>query len=709
VGLVAEVVGVTAAYALLATWLLAPLFSHPARDVLDPLGPNGVGMMGVPDVFLIMWLLSWDWHALTTAPLRLFDANAFHPARSVLATTEHMLGYVPLFGPIYAVSGNPVLANQLTMLLSIALCGTAMYLLLRHWGVGRAAAGFGGFVYALCPGRAYDANQPQMLAGQYLPIALLFLDRTLLRPAVAPALAAATFLLLQMLCSYYTAYAALIALVGYAMGIALAGRSEVGRRGVLLAFLSVATAVAAFSVVSVPYVQLKRSGVVRDAAGLYYASTDLWRSYLYPPAAVHRAGWWLRGHLLYVGIVPLALAGTALVSRPPARGARRWAATSCAGLALACYVMGLGPSVIIRGHVVPLPFQLAARLVPGFSSVRAPARLGLMAMAGLAGLAGLGLDRLLPRRTLRSAVAPLVLVVLVGLTAFEYDLFRPFYAVRPVPSGDAVPPIYRALAALPPGPALEVPPGGWLEIGVLASEAEHMYFSTFHWHPILNGYTGYYPPTYDVTMGIAHALPDPRATALLARTTGLRYVVLHRDRLRPEERAGWEASPGLRRVGAFGSDVLFTLSDEQSADLLERLLDQGPQFGTLLDTALLPLPESGRRSALAIAAVPPDIGRTPSVLDVVVTNRSDRPWPALAVGDTHLVTLGYRWQNAAGRTLRAVRTAARLPLDLGPEETVTVPMHVEVYVPPPARLVVALVQDGSWFPDALTIPLTAPR
>src|SRR5205814_10484458 len=60
--------------------------------------------------------LAWDCHALATNPAGLFHANDFYPAPYSLALSEHMLGNVPLFCPVYAVTGNPVLAHQIALL-----------------------------------------------------------------------------------------------------------------------------------------------------------------------------------------------------------------------------------------------------------------------------------------------------------------------------------------------------------------------------------------------------------------------------------------------------------------------------------------------------------------------------------------------------------------------------------------------------------------
>jgi len=95
---------------------------------------------------------------------------------------------------------------------------------------------------------------------------------------------------------------------------------------------------------------------------------------------------------------------------------------------------------------------------------------------------------------------------------------------------------------------------------------------------------------------------------------------------------------------------LFLVSRALPADLLPALIDFSSRSSTVLGTPLAPLAESGRRATLALAAAPPH-SASPGLLievEVLVTNQSDAPWPALASVGTHLVTLASRWEDGAG-------------------------------------------------------------
>jgi hypothetical protein len=697
-------------YAALAFVLFYPLFRDPAHTVRDE-------SLAGPDTQLNIWALAWVWHALTTDPASLFNGNIFYPAPYALCGSEHMLGHQLIFGPIYALSGNPVLGHQLNLLLSFAFSGAAMYVLLLHWRVSVMAALFGGFVYAFCPIRSYGMEHAQLLAIQYLPLALLCLDRTLLTGRPRWAAGFGLCLTVQMLTSYYVAYMSLTALFGYGVGVLWSSRVALRPRGVVVAVVAVLVACLVLTAVSFPYLHLRDIGVIPDFATeepgwLVRVSSGMWRNYLLPPIALRE--WGQKpptGVWSYVGLVPLVLA---LVGLGPRRavpeGAERWAPFAALGVALACYVLSLGPEVHIFGRSVPLPYALAVRWIPGFSSMRVPSRFALILMLGLAALSGLGLNRVLglirPSAAWRPA-GSLLLVVLSFATAVEYDLLHHDFGLRHLRVGPFLPPVYRALAELPRGPVLEVP-GGALhgEIERLLSESEAMLYSTFHWQALLNGYTGHPPRSYTAVMTLARQLPEPVAARLLARLTGLRYVVVHGARLADKEKVRWQQAKPFALLKSFGQDLLFTFQDRPPADLLPRLIDFDQQKETVLGTPLAQLPESERRAEISLVrAAPMVVGTTLMALgiELQIANRSRTTWPALAaVRDEEVVTVAYRFESEDGSLLSQELTAARLPYDLAPGDSLRVALRV--LLPRrglPRRLLIGLAQNGTWFPDRL--------
>jgi len=209
------------------------------------------------------------------------------------------------------------------------------------------------------------------------------------------------------------------------------------------------------------------------------------------------------------------------------------------------------------------------RVIPGFDSMRVPYRFALMLMLGVAVLAGLGADRLLRALAARCGRrwATLAAAALAGAIALDYGFGFERYPTRPLVVGADGPAVYRELARLPRGPLLELP----VSAGDGLRASEYMVQSTTHWMPLLEGTSGYGPASIGVVLQLVRRLPDPAALELLVRMTGLRWVVVHVDQLRPAERGRWRDPAGLRRVGTFGGDVLYEVARPPTADLVPAL------------------------------------------------------------------------------------------------------------------------------------------
>src|SRR5262249_40311261 len=91
-----------------------------------------------------------------------------------------------------------------------------------------------------------------------------------------------------------------------------------------------------------------------------------------------------------------------------------------------------------------------------------------------------------------------------------------------------VPDIYRFLRAAPDGVVLELPIEDW------NLAPDYMFWSTFHSHPRVNGYSGYEPPDYVDTLKRLEDFPDDHAIERL-RDLNVRYVVVHQTYYRQQD------------------------------------------------------------------------------------------------------------------------------------------------------------------------------
>jgi hypothetical protein len=210
--------------------------------------------------------------------------------------------------------------------------------------------------------------------------------------------------------------------------------------------------------------------------------------------------------------------------------------------AVAMWALSLGPGPRF-GDVEILrwgPYTWLSEL-PGFSSLRVPARFAMLAVLCLSTATALALARLRPRLSPRAG-AVLVALASAGVLADGWSDVR--FREAPQPS------------VLSPGDG----PGAVLELPLQrpVHETRVMHRGIGHRHPVVNGYSGHEPPHAHV-LRAALAARDPELLEELA-AHGVRHVVVFRDR---DQDRRWRlyvrSVPGFRRVRALGHQVLFEL------------------------------------------------------------------------------------------------------------------------------------------------------
>jgi len=289
-------------------------------------------------------------------------------------------------------------------------------------------------------------------------------------------------------------------------------------------------------------------------------------------------GWTLRLPILRITSfsrqlwVVIALAVLLLViSRDARAAARRWWSHPIglfATLTLFAIVMSFGPHIHAKGRVVADPnlYAFFYNVVPGFDGVRVPARYGMIAALGLAVLAGFGV-RLIdtPRRR--------PLAVLAGAFILAESLAIPIgvnenWIVYKQPRLEPLPPTltlepeaeqtYRFVAALPSGSAIvELP------LGEPAFDVRYMFYSTRHWKPLVNGYSGGEPEDYSFlnqSLQDFATRPDRAWAALIASKAT--HAIVHQRFYTGDHgsrMSEWLRSRGATEAGTFGSDRIFRL------------------------------------------------------------------------------------------------------------------------------------------------------
>lgn len=483
-------------FALLTVAMTWPIALHPASLASQH-----------QDVYFNMWRLRWFAHALATAPTHLFDGNIFHPETGTLALSDAMAVEGVLGTPLLWAGVQPVLVHTILILLPIAASGLAMFALARHLTGSRGAGLLAGIAFAFAPYRFEHLMHMELQWTVWMPLALLALHRTLETGRWKYGLATGAFVALQMLsCIYYGIF--LVTIIGIAaIVLFVADRGVPWRTAMPPLLAGGAVALAICALYAIPFLrQHDRVGDRGVEDVNTFSATPA--NYLSVPE-----GNWLYGNAsrpgrgerrLFPGATLVLLAIVGLLLRTPSRRQIVYLL-----LLLAAFETSLGFS----GYLYPLLHAA----VPVFRSLRAMARLGIFVVMLLAVLAAFGYAALANGRSVR--VRRILVAALAGLMLAEYATRSPL-----VEFPNVAPPLYRVLAHQPSGVVAELPvPSADRLPGV---EPERVYMSTFHWFPLVNGYSGNYPASYIARLERLHGFPDERSLRQLD-ADGVRYVIVH--------------------------------------------------------------------------------------------------------------------------------------------------------------------------------------
>ena len=507
------------ALAALHTWPLAA-------------GLGSLSRHDIADAALNEWAIAWVAHQLPRDPLHLFDANIFYPEPNTLAFSEHLFVQGVMAAPLIWLGVPTLVVHNVLILAGFALTGWTMALVLRRLTGSWACGILAGMLLAFNSHNLSRIAHLQAVHVEFLPLAMYALDRLLRFPKVANAARLAAMYALQGLTSNYL-------LVFMTFGLAGAGLSRANEwvgprrwRTFGLVCLSGAFAVLMLAPFLIPYLQAQRDqGLTRSLSETSrYAAA--WQDYFSAVGNVHFRTWsaqlWRgEGVPLFPGVVALLLTAVTLVSGFAVRDrvARTWLALGAAGL-----LLSFGTS---------LPgYEFLYHAVPMLQGIRASVRFGFLVLAAVAALAAFGLMllriRLADWPTVRTAVTA------AALTLVTAEVLR-------IPVGyrepNVVPTGYSVLKDEAGAVLLELP---LPERADFHANAPYMLNSTVHWRPIVNGYSGFVPRSYQVHVDNVRGFPDPHSLAYLRRI-GVTHVAVHES--------GFQNPGGQERLKAIAANT----------------------------------------------------------------------------------------------------------------------------------------------------------
>lgn len=513
--------GVLVAYVGLAASSTWPLIARLGQ--LLPLGSERETTVPLAS----SWALWWSSDRIASGFADFWDAPILHPASDAFAFSEPMPMLGALAAPAMWLGGSPALAHGVVVLLALVANGWMAVGLLRRLGAGELAAAIGGAMFVMLP---YVHDQLGVLA--LVPMfGLLLSVHALLAWFDEPIPARGALVGLALGLTYYSCaqHAVFFVMAAAPAALFLVRRELLQPRAIGSALVGLAVTAALI----LPMALSQRAAVdehgfsraeerAREGAASLasYARSSQRELVPVPPAWVAPPD----RHRLFPGAHRLALGiiGLLWLRRHRPRLARFLAA-----LAAVAFAISVLPRVELGAAS---PWHLLRAVVPGLEQVRSIWRAGVLVQLVLTLGAALGIQALIDgwmqrgtrRHLRRAAVATLALLAVV-------ELWPRGQRFAPPPSLAAWQPFAAWVEATlaPDEPLLHLPMPRGLSAEAFQSEARHMYLATAHGRPLANGYSSYWPASYNRLRFSLEDFPGPRSLSAID-AAGVRVLVIER-------------------------------------------------------------------------------------------------------------------------------------------------------------------------------------
>jgi hypothetical protein len=482
--------------------LTAPTLTH----------PTSVGRIDTNDGRFSIWNIGWIGHALVTDPSEVLNANIFYPYRGTLAYSELNL-VAGLFGlPWFVATGSAMAALNGAIATALVLAFLCMWALVRRLSGSDAAGLVSATAFTFCPYVAARTPHVQLLMIFAFPLVMLSFHRLADRPDWRRGIELGFSLAVAALaCGYYGIYGGLA--LG-TMAVILGQRSRAYWAALGGAVLTAGALVGPVFYVFTTARAASGSTVLERGGEAARWSANL-SAYLTSPSEAHAfwraalAAWQPWTEVLFpgAGLLLLAIAGVWAVRHLP-----RDRAVTAAYLAVStlAFWASFGPELGL--------YRVLETVVPGISLLRAPARLGIVVTFGLAVVAGFGARRVTGHGRWVAPLLVLAIAAELGVRTVEWGW--PSWPLRTVPSLSAAD---RRLAALPRGVLVEYP-FPYVRSN-LHNHGLAMFWSTYHWLPMINGYSDVIPRDFEAIATQINGFPDDISFQIM-RARDVRYVLV---------------------------------------------------------------------------------------------------------------------------------------------------------------------------------------
>jgi hypothetical protein len=528
---------------LLAYAVLAVIMTWPVAAQLGTRIPAGAD-----DTWVHYWTFWWMKRSITQGDNPFYTNLLFHPQGVSLTNQNVAWLNIATWLPLQAIVGSNA-AYSLLFIATFALNGFSMYLLARELIGSPPAAFVGGLIYGFWPYILSHYGHPNMMVTCWIPLALLYLHRTLEGKKVRDALLTGLFLALTGLTRWQLLVTGGVVISLYLLYRCLSEKACRTRRtlgllalaglvaGAVMAPLAAPVAVAYLTQPDTEEMLLLDEQAISQTDLLAYVlpsrNHPLWSDAAYQ---VYKNFIDNKVYVAFLGYTTLALALWGAVR--DWRQARFWLLA-----ALVYILLALGPQLRVNGQLypqVPMPYRLVGDL--WFVRIlRKPDRFNVFLGLPVGMLASLGVAALARQHSPGRGTPPLVIALVV--------LILREYALVPYPTAQPTTPAWYSQLTQEPGhfAVLDLP------MEDRTFDKQYMLYQITHGKALVQGHVSRPPQAAFAFIDSVPFLSQLRQYNVMDPTlvdvshqlrtlaaADIRYIVLHKRLTTSEQMAAWQ-------------------------------------------------------------------------------------------------------------------------------------------------------------------------
>lgn len=504
-------------------------------------------VVNVIDPLFYAWNLSYNADNWLKGFNTLLNTNIFYPLTNTVAYSDTLWGQSFFLNPVIWLTHNPILAENIAIVLSFPLAAVSMFLLSMYVTGSKPASFAVGIFYAFSYPRLSQIGHLPTISSQWLPLYMFYLFKFLESGKRKNFVLLCIWYLLSITSSIYFGVflipITVVVVIGDFIKRLLSHTLHEYKDRVVALLPILFPFVVILGIVLFPYIRLKAENpeIKRSIDDVTHLRASLIDYITVLPTSLNTYALPTNTneHVLFPTFTLLLLACFGLVTT---HKRTRYLMSIFVLIAVTSFILSFGneQSFTIGSFstgTLKMPYYYLYKLFPLFQIVRVPARFSIFIILSLCVLAAGGIDHIMKKNKSKWVAG-------VVLCTFIFEVWQTNTPFVTAPMKQSIPGVYTWIQEqAEPMILAELPialfyHGNTMEdqlyksyamlhgSDVYALETYRVYFSVFHKKRMINGYSGFLPESYNKLAETLEGFPSEFSIKSL-QEIGVTHAIVH--------------------------------------------------------------------------------------------------------------------------------------------------------------------------------------